>query len=120
PKINWDDLAQTAALPLGSWLKVDPWDDSVHMLDAKRYAPMNARDKMPFEVTPIFYKLQRYEQAHVELPAAPAAGTPTPPPATGDQTSAPPPAQPADTPAQPPAADPATPSQAQPATSPQN
>jgi hypothetical protein len=23
---------------------------------------MNARDKMPFEVTPIFYKLQRYDE----------------------------------------------------------
>ena len=33
------------------------------MLNAKRYAPMNARDKMPFEVTPIFYKLQRYDAA---------------------------------------------------------
>jgi len=90
PKLNWDDLTQTAALPLGSWLKVDPWDDSVHMLDAKRYAPMNARDKMPFEVTPIFYKLQRYETAHTETPAAgasPAAehenAAPTPQPAEG-------------------------------------
>jgi len=73
PKLNPDDLTQIAALPLGSWLKIDPWDDSVHMLDAKRYAPMNARDKMPFEVTPIFYKLQRYETAHVEPPVAPAA-----------------------------------------------
>jgi hypothetical protein len=75
PKLNWDDLAQTAALPLGSWLKTDPWDDTVHMLNAKRYAPMNARDKMPFEVTPIFYKLQRYEEASVAPPAgaAPAA-----------------------------------------------
>jgi hypothetical protein len=63
PALNWDDLNQTAALPLGSWLKTDPWDDKVHMVDAKRYAPMNARDKMPFEVTPIFYKLQRYEMA---------------------------------------------------------
>ena len=63
PKLNWDDLAQTPALPLGSWLKTDPWDDKVHMLNAKRYAPMNARDKMPFEVTPIFYKLQRYDEA---------------------------------------------------------
>ena len=95
PKINWDDLTQTAALPLGSWLKVDPWDDSVHMLDAKRYAPMNARDKMPFEVTPIFYKLQRYETAHVATPAPPAAAAPAQPPApTGDQPAAPP-AQPA-------------------------
>jgi len=86
PKIEWDDLNQTAALPLGSWLKVDPWDDSVHMLDAKRYAPMNSRDKMPFEVTPIFYKLQRYETAHVAPPAAPAAAAPGGTSATGDAT----------------------------------
>lgn len=122
PKINWDDLTQTAALPLGSWLKVDPWDDTVHMLDAKRYAPMNARDKMPFEVTPVFYKLQRYESAHVEPPPTPAGAAPagsapsaadpasqptTPPPpppgapaAAADQGS-----QPTAPPAQPPAGD---------------
>lgn len=88
PKINWDDMAQTAALPLGSWLKTDPWDDTVHMLNAKRYAPMNARDKMPFEVTPVFYRLRPYE-----APAPAAAGAP----ANGDQPTAtpgsPPPAQ---------------------------
>jgi hypothetical protein len=84
PKIDWDDLNQTAALPLGSWLKVDPWDDSVHMLDAKRYAPMNSRDKMPFEVTPIFYKLQRYETAHAAPPAVPAVTAPAGTSATGD------------------------------------
>ena len=97
PKINWDDMSQTAALPLGSWLKTDPWDDKVHMLNAKRYAPMNARDKMPFEVTPIFYKLQRYDAAAV---TPPPAGAPTPassdqPVAAPDNTPpAPPPAQP--------------------------
>jgi len=79
PKLNWDDLTQTAALPLGSWLKTDPWDDKVHMLNAKRYAPMNARDKMPFEVTPVFFKLQRYEAANP--PAAAAAPAPTATPA---------------------------------------
>jgi hypothetical protein len=76
PKLNWDDLTQTAALPLGSWIKTDPWDDKVHMLNAKRYAPMNARDKMPFEVTPIFYKLQRYDAAKSDAPAAPAEAAP--------------------------------------------
>ena len=74
PQLNWDDLNQRAALPLGSWLKTDPWDDKVHM-NAKVYAPMNARDKMPFEVTPIYYKLQRYDLAKVETPA-PAPGAP--------------------------------------------
>jgi hypothetical protein len=89
PKLNWDDLTQTAALPLGSWIKTDPWDDKVHMLNAKRYAPMNARDKMPFEVTPIFYKLQRYDQARVEAPTAPAAAAPAAQPPAGDQPAAP-------------------------------
>ncbi len=101
PKLNWDDLAQTAALPLGSWLKTDPWDDKVHMLNAKRYAPMNARDKMPFEVTPIFYKLQRYEAANVTPPAAAA---PAAQPASDQPAAAPENAQP-------------TPPQAQPGTS---
>jgi hypothetical protein len=91
PKINWDDLAQTAALPLGSWLKTDPWDDKVHMLNAKRYAPMNARDKMPFEVTPIFYKLQRYDAAVVTPPAPAAPSSSDQPVAAPDNT---PPAQP--------------------------
>ena len=82
PKINWDDLSQIPALPLGSWLKTDPWDDKVHMLNAKRYAPMNARDKMPLEVTPIYFKLQRYT-APVAAPAAQAQ------PASGDSAAQP-------------------------------
>ncbi len=74
PAINWDDLTQTAALPLGSWLKTDPWDDTMHMLNVRRYAPINVREKMPFEVTPIFFKLQRYEVAAAAPPAAAPAG----------------------------------------------
>jgi hypothetical protein len=100
PKINWDDLTQIPALPMGSWLKTDPWDDKVHMLNAKRYAPMNARDKMPFEVTPVFFKLQRYDLAKI-TPPAPAP--PSPVPAASDQQAAPPTAQaaPNDTPLEP-------------------
>ena len=104
PKLNWDDLTQVAALPLGSWLKTDPWDDKVHMLNAKRYAPMNARDKMPLEVTPVIFKLQRYDAAKLTAmpastpqpaaqptqtaPGDPSSATPTPP-GKGDQTAAP-------------------------------
>lgn len=73
PALNWDNLNQIAALPLGSWLKVDPWDDTVHMLDAKRYAPMNARDKMPFEVTPVFFRLHRYTLAEAQPQTQPGA-----------------------------------------------
>ncbi|MGA2217491.1 MAG: hypothetical protein ABSG51_05360 [Terracidiphilus sp.] len=106
PKLNWDDLTQRAANPLGFWLKTDPWDDKVHQVSAKVYAYMNPRDKMPFEVTPIFYKLQRYDEARVDSPAT-APATPAQPPA-GDPGQQPP-AQPdtAAPTAPPPAAPPA-------------
>jgi hypothetical protein len=70
PKLNWDDLTQRPALPLGSWLKTDPWDDRVHQLNAKIYPYMNPRDKMPLEVTPIIFKLQRYDASKLTPPAA--------------------------------------------------
>ncbi len=92
PKINWNDLTQIPALPLGSWLKTDPWNDKVQMLNAKRYAPMNAADKMPMEVTPIYFKLQRYDAAHLNTPAAPGAAPAQP---GADPNAAPPAAQPA-------------------------
>jgi hypothetical protein len=122
PKLNWDDLAQRPANPLGFWLKTDPWDDKVHQLNAKIYAYMNPRDKMPFEVTPVFFKLQRYDAAA----AATAAATPAPaaaagtaaPPAADPNSQAPPADQPATAPpAQTPAADPNAPQQP-PATAP--
>jgi hypothetical protein len=76
PRINWDDLTQIPALPLGSWLKTDPWDDHVHQLNAKLYAPLNPRDKMPLEVTPVYYRLQRYDEAQAANANA-AANKPT-------------------------------------------
>jgi hypothetical protein len=108
PKLNWDDLTQRPALPLGSWLKTDPWDDKVHQLNAKIYAYMNPRDKMPLELTPVFYKLQRYDATKLAPPVAPApVATPqpgaTPPPAA--DSSAPPASAPSAVPqAVPPAA----------------
>ena len=85
PKINWDDLNQIPALPLGSWLKTDPWDDRVRMLNAKRYAPMNPRDKMPFEVTPIYFKLQRYQVSAPAQSTSSNTGPTTAQPATSPQ-----------------------------------
>ncbi len=104
PKLNWDDLTQMAALPLGSWIKTDPWDDKVHQLNAKIYAPMNARDKMPFEVTPIFYKLARYDVAKLEAPAASGAAAPATLPAGTEPAAQPPAATPDTAPQSPPPA----------------
>jgi len=81
PKLNWDDLTQRPALPLNSWLKTDPWDDKVHQVNAKIYAYMNPRDKMPLELTPISYKLQRYEVSKPASVVPPAAQPPAAAPA---------------------------------------
>jgi len=114
PRLNWDDLAQRPALPLGSWLKTDPWDDRVHQLSAKVYAYMNPRDKMPLEVTPIFYKLQRYDVSRLTPAAssavAPATVAPAAQPAATPSGAAPPATTPSGAPspaATPPAAEPA-------------
>src|SRR5215469_776949 len=87
PKLNWDDLTQIPALPLGSWLKTDPWDDRVHQLNAKLYAPLNPRDKMPLEVTPVYYRLQRYDEAQAAS-ASKASAAAAQPAATGDPNPA--------------------------------
>ncbi len=60
PKLDHDKVDQIAALPLGSHLRTDPWDDRVHQLTVKPIPLLNARDKMPLELTPIILKLSLY------------------------------------------------------------
>ena len=91
-KLNPGSARQIAALPLGSWLKTDPWNDTVAMLDAKRYAPMNAAEKMPFEVTPVYFRLQRYSAPAVETAGTPGAAAPAAAPATAPNGDSTPPA----------------------------
>jgi len=92
PKINPDDTTQIAALPLNSWLKTDPWDDKEYMLNARRFAPMNAREKMPLELTAVYYKLQRFNPAG----AQPSTAANPDPNAPQDPAQSPAPAQPAE------------------------
>ena len=94
PKLDMDKLDQIAALPLGSRLRVDAWDDKVYSLNAKAPPLLNARDKMPFEVTPVYFKLTRYDQNQAQqtgsaapAPPAPDAGATQPNQAASTQTS---------------------------------
>ncbi|MHB1022344.1 MAG: hypothetical protein ACYC46_02685 [Acidobacteriaceae bacterium] len=89
PKLDMNNLNQQAAMPLGTMLKSDPWTDQLIQMHAKPEPLLSARDKMPFEVTPIYLKLSYYKAPE------PAANTNAP--ATG--TATPPAAQPANTPA---------------------
>jgi hypothetical protein len=89
PKLDMDNLTQIAALPLNSRLKIDPWDDKVFMLNVKPAPLLNARDKMPLELTPVFFRLQRYQDAPpagaTPANATPASNTPAPPSADAGQ-----------------------------------
>ena len=60
PALDWNKLDQIAALPLGGRVKLNAWDDKVEMVKAQPVAITSARDKMPFEVTPFFPRLVRY------------------------------------------------------------
>lgn len=60
PQLENRDIAQLPALPLGSRIKLDPWDDHVEMKKSKPVALISVRDKMSFEVTPMFPNLVRY------------------------------------------------------------
>ncbi len=88
PKLDLDKLDQIAALPLGSQLRTDSWDDKVYRLNAKPVPLLNARDKMPFEITPVYYRLTRYDQSQTQQASSPA------PAAQPDQASAQPASQP--------------------------
>jgi Peptidase family M48 len=47
------------ALPLGGRIKVDPWNDELHMLKSKPVGTVAERERMPFEVTPFVLYLTR-------------------------------------------------------------
>ncbi len=83
PKLDINNLAQIAALPIGSRLKTDPWNDKVLALNAKTAVLLNASDKLPFALTPVYLRLQRYQASAAQPAAAPAPGTaPAAPPST--------------------------------------
>ena len=41
-------------------MKLNPWNDQVELIKTSPVAITSARDKMPFEVTPFFPRLNRY------------------------------------------------------------
>jgi hypothetical protein len=70
PALQLGDVNQVAALPLGSRIKLDPWDDSVELMKNKPVPLLSARDKMEFEVTPMIPHLARYRDQQVANVAA--------------------------------------------------
>jgi hypothetical protein len=92
PKLNNSDLKQQAAMPLSQFLRFDPWTDQVIKMNTAFEPLLSARDKLPFEITPVYLRL-----AYWTPPAAPAgAPAATPAPAPGTESTAPAPAAPSD------------------------
>jgi hypothetical protein len=63
PPLEPGNKGQIAALPMGSRLKLDPWSAGLSLMKSKPMALLSARDKMPFEVTPLVPYLTRYVEA---------------------------------------------------------
>jgi peptidase M48-like protein len=59
PKLEMQRTDQIAALPLGGRVKVDLWNDQIDLMKSKNIPVQFAREKMPFEVTPVFIYLTR-------------------------------------------------------------
>ncbi len=94
PKLDMNDLKQNAAMPLSSFLRFDPWTDQVVQMHAAYEPLLSSRDKMPFEVTPVYLKLSYYKApapgADPGAAAAAAAGATAGTDANGNAVSAPP------------------------------
>ena len=59
PELQPTRVDQIAALPLGGRVHVDPWTARIELTKSKAVALQFAREKMPFEVTPVFLFLSR-------------------------------------------------------------
>ena len=68
PALETQRVDQIAALPVGSRVKLDPWNNQLAMVNADPVALLSAREKMPFEVTP-FFPFLSYSQADRRLVA---------------------------------------------------
>src|SRR5579863_6099804 len=73
PALEKQRLDQIAALPIGSRIKLDPWGNQLSMMNAKPVALVSPREKMPFEVTPLFPFLT-YSQTDKKLVAQGSVG----------------------------------------------
>jgi hypothetical protein len=86
-KLDMKDLKQQAAMPLASFLRFDPWTDQLVQMHSTFEPIITDKDKMPFEVTPVYLKLTYFKSAEATPAAGPPVATANPPEA---QQAAPP------------------------------
>jgi hypothetical protein len=95
-KLDMKDLKQQAAMPLANYLRFDPWTDQLIRMTTSFEPILSERDKMPFEVEPVYLKLTYYKApapptppATAPAPAPPAASAPADTTAPASASAAP-------------------------------
>jgi hypothetical protein len=87
-KLDMKDLKQQAAMPLANFLRFDPWTDQLILMHTTFEPLISDRDKMPFEVEPVYLKLNYFKSPSAT--PAPANASPDATAAPADATAAPP------------------------------
>jgi hypothetical protein len=67
PALEPANLHQLGALPMGSRIKINAWNDSVSLIETHQMGPLSPREKIPFEVTPIDLHLTRFVESSAEI-----------------------------------------------------
>jgi hypothetical protein len=71
PALEEQKLEQIAALPLGSRIKLYPWNNRIELIKTRPIALLSPREKMPFEIAPCVLYLTRAEmQSPSDVPAS--------------------------------------------------
>jgi peptidase M48-like protein len=70
PEVDIARVDQISALPLGSRVKIHPWNDRVELIKTKAVPLHLASEKIPFEITPVFPYLKRVQDAPLTPPPA--------------------------------------------------
>ena len=67
PALAPANLQQLGALPMGSRIKINSWNDTISLIETHQMGPISPREKIPFEVTPIDLRLTRYVESSAEV-----------------------------------------------------
>ncbi len=70
PQLEPRRIDQTAALPLGGRIKLDPWSNRVELANVEHVTLLSSQEKMPFEVAPFFPYLTRLPGVQIEAMAS--------------------------------------------------
>lgn len=60
PELDPHSVTQVSALPLGGRVRVDPWTGELELMKSEPVSLISAKEKMPFQVTPLMPYLARY------------------------------------------------------------